>query len=239
MFDLDTISKVIVLVSAIIGAGTAFYNVFLKGEHSRKQEYYKEVLKPFLVEYSKNPNISAVGFIRSRVDRNNDNIPKYIFCLADSTYLQGEETNSKPFSQVQQKEEAEKNEKLRKVLLYDYWKMYPNVYNRKLALFKTVRNMLSAVIFLMSYCFIFLGATKVARGVLLVVPGDTAVVILLAKMLLNILGGFGIAFVGVIPVWISDRLVYDDMYTTKKKRIDKLIEKKISEFEKIQEENVI
>lgn len=76
----------------------------------RVRTYYKKLIIPYLNELIKNKNIDSCEFIKKQYKRTNENIPKYITYLVD----------------------INDNERLKKVLLYDYCFIYKNEKNNTL-----------------------------------------------------------------------------------------------------------
>lgn len=210
---IDIASKIVALIVATIGAATTIFNIFFKGERGRKQEYYNDILKPFAVAYKKDPSTNAIDFVKSRAEHGNDNIPKYIFYLVDS----------------------QDDILLKKVLIDDYLNLYPNEYNKKRNLFETVNKLLDYLMFLLLFLFVFMGALVMTSGIM------TLVSFLFAETLPPLVDwwngiketliGIAISLVGLIPVKLSEWLS-KDMYTVKKSRIQKMINKKARRYDR-------
>lgn len=244
---LDTASKIVALVVATIGAGTTVYNIFFKDEHGRKQTYYECLLKPFVTAYKKNTDMCAIEFVKSKVERDNDNIPKYIFYLIDSQTTQSKEILMKPDAQKQLEERSnsaaqENDEKLRKVLIDDYMHLYSNEYNKKRNVFETVHKLLDYLMFLLLFLFVFYGVLMMTSGIL---SSASFLFTETVEHTSDWLQGFGdvlmgvvVSFVGLIPVKLSEWFS-KDMYTVKKKRIQKIIDKKVRRYDRFLDDYVI
>lgn len=211
---IDIASKIVALIVATIGAITTIFNIFFKGERGRKQEYYNGILKPFAVAYKKDPSTNAIDFVKSRAEYGNENVPKYIFFLVDS---QDDDTL------------------LKKTLIDDYLNLYPNECNKKRNLFETVNKLLNYLMFLLLFLFAFMGALVMTSGIM------TLVSFLFAETLPPLVDwwngiketliGIAISLVGLIPVKLSQWLS-KDMYTVKKSRIQKMINKKARRYDR-------
>ena len=71
------------------------------------------MLKPFVVAYKINLDINITSFVYSKVDRSNDNIPKYVFYLIDKCQKEDE---------IEDKCIDNQNI-LKKVLIHDYFNL--------------------------------------------------------------------------------------------------------------------
>lgn len=237
---LDTVSKTVSLVVATIGAGTTIYKILFKNEYSRKQAYYKSLLKPFIVAYKKNPDMSVVEFVKSNAKYDNDNIPKYIFYLVDAKAALSEEMTTQQNSQAQPENNVNcatqnSEEKLRKVLIDDYLALYSNEYSKKRNVFEIVHKSLNYLLFLLSFLFIFYGTLRITNGIVSLVSflfADTFSPV--GNWLLCIgeaLFGIAVSFTGLFPIKISEWRG-KDMYSIKKKPIQKLIHEKVRRYDR-------
>ena len=214
---IDIVSKIVALIVATVGAATTVFNIFFKGDRGRKQAYYDSILKPFAVAYKKDPATNAIEFVKSRAERDNDNIPKYIFYIVDMQPTQDDDSL------------------LKKVLIDDYLNLYPNDYNNKRNVFETVQKLLDYMMFILLFLFIFIGAFVMTSGI------TTLISFLFAETLppfadwwngiKEALVGIAISLTGVFPVKLSEWLS-KDMYTVKKSRIQKLINKKVRRYDR-------
>ena len=80
---IDLWQKVIALAISIAGILTTIYRMVFVKRKRRQQAYYQKLLKLFIKAYHENNHINAVEFINEKVERNDDDIPKYIFYLMD------------------------------------------------------------------------------------------------------------------------------------------------------------
>ena len=101
---IDLWQKVIALAISIAGILTTIYRMVFVKRKRRQQAYYQKLLKLFIKAYHENNHINAVEFINEKVERNDDDIPKYIFYLMDQN----------------------ENIILKQVLIYDYFDLYHN-----------------------------------------------------------------------------------------------------------------
>lgn len=244
---IDTASKIVALVVATIGAGTTIYNIFFKGERGRKQAYYEYLLKPFVTAYKKNADMCAIEFVKSKVERDNDNIPKYVFHLIDlqtapSVEMLTQSDEKKQLEGHSNGAAQENDETLRKVLIDDYLHLYSNEYNKKRNIFETVHKLLDYLMFLLLFLFVFYGALMMTNGIL------SSVSFLFTETgehtndwlwgVRDVLMGVVVSFAGLIPVKLSEWLS-TDMYTVKKKRIQKMIDKKVRRYDRCIDDYVV
>ena len=229
---MDIASKIVALIVSAIGAGVTIYKTFFKGDHKRKQSYYISLLKPFIREYKNNNDINAIEFIHNTTDSVDDSIPKYIFYLAGS-----QTTNHNAKEKIE-----ESNDCLRKVLIEDYFGLYPNERTKKFDFFDSVKKLLNYIYVLFSFLCIFVGALLVSSQFISLISNaftnlDTLGNNLFIYLQAILLGTF-ILLVGVFPVLLSEWFS-EDMYTVKKKRIQKIISNKIKRYDKRIDEYVL
>lgn len=231
---LDMASKIVAFIVAAIGAATAIYNVFFRGERKRKKEYYDCLLKPFAVAYKNDPNVNTLEFVQSRAKRANDSIPKYIFFLLDAQTSAEDELVGK------QKNDADKtldlsNDRLKKVLISDYITLYPNEHNMKWSLFDFAGKMIEYLMFLFTFLFIVVGSFVLTGGVMLLISSllnnPTAYNTDCWNGIKCIVIGLVIAFSGIVPIRLSE-CKGGDMYSIKKRCIVKEIKKKVILYDK-------
>ena len=228
---LDTASKIVALIVATIGAATTIFDIFFKGDRGRKQAYYDCILKPFAVAYKKDSSISAIEFVKSSVDSDNDNIPKYVFYLIDTQITPGDDSPCRQNDDV-----------LKKVLIEDYLNLYPNVNNKKRNLFETVHKLLDYLMFLLLFLFVFMGALVMTSGAM------TLITLFFAEMrpsladcwngIKEMLVGIAISLLGLIPVKLSEWLS-KDMYAVKKSHIQKMINKRTRNYDRSFDDYII
>ena len=240
---LDIVSKIVALIVAIIGAITTIFNVFFKGEQKRKEGYYTKLLKPFAIAYKRDPNINAIDFVKHKVIPEDDEIPKYVFYLLDMPDIENDNSNNQECLSDQEHINIlhPNNNMLKKVLLDDYLTLYPNECNRKRNICEVVQKMLHYLMFLLTFIFTVFGAIIFAGGVTMLI---SHIIMLIANLLtetnhakdfwgsiLYIIFGIVISFLGFVPIRISERMS-NDMYTVKKKQINKTIAEKVKRFDK-------
>lgn len=211
---LTVANEIIALIVATIGATTTIFNIFFKGERRRKQAYYDRLLRPFFVAYKKNSSIDAKEFVENNVERDDDDVPKYIFYLVDTQTCEDD---------------------LKKVMIDDYFNLYPNEYNKKRSLFQTVHKLIDYVMFLLLFLFAFFGALVITSGfmtlITLVFAEETSVLGDWWNGIKELLIGAAISFAGLIPVKISEWLS-EDMYSVKRKYVRKTIKRKIRRYDR-------
>lgn len=240
---LDIASKVVALFVAVIGAVTTIFNVFFKGERTRKEAYYKKLVKPFAIAYKRDPNINAIDFVKHRVTPEDDDIPKYVFYLLDLPDTENDESNNQECISGQEHINIlhPNNDILRKVLIDDYLALYPNEHNRKRKICEAVQKMMHYLMFLLTFILTVFGAVLFSCGVTMLISHVMTIIPYLLtethlpedfwSSILYVIGGFAISFLGFIPIRISEWMC-NDMYTVKKKQINKTIVEKVQRFDK-------
>ena len=229
---LDTASEIVALIISTIGAGSTIYKKLFNGERKRKQKYYESLLRPFIIKYRFKPTTDAIEFVINNMEGIDDAIPKYVFYLID--------LHTKQLKELSQQEGTEQllnifNEKLTKILITDYLNLYPNEHTRTCNVFELTRKLLNYILLFLSFVSLFVGAFMIVGGFLsFVLCFFTQTATLLDDSLNNFwefISGVIISFVGLIFAVLSDQL-NEDMYTTKKKAIEKLVSKKIKRYDK-------
>lgn len=229
---LDTASEIVALIISTIGAGSTIYKKLFNAERKRKQKYYESLLKPFIIEYRFNPTIDAIDFVINNMEGIDDAIPKYVFYLINLHTKQ-----KKDLSQQETPEQPsnEFKEKLAKILITDYLNLYPNEHTRTCNVFELIRKLLNYILLFLSFVSLFVGAFMIVGGFLsFVLCFFTQTSTLLDDSLNNFwefISGVIISFIGLIFAVLSDQL-NEDMYTTKKKMIEKLVSRKIKRCDK-------
>lgn len=214
---MDKIEIYISVATSIITFITLIYNVGIKKGRKREQQYYEKVLQPYIRKVSKKENVDAVSIVEKLVKRDDDDIPKYVTYLIKS-------------------DDEEKEEKIRKVLLYDYFCLYPNDSNNQLIIIESISKILYYVFFFISLICLFSGAYYFVEGI------RCTSIILYGKIEANLLHYVAVIFIGILLIFISiavlklSALVNDDRYTINKKRMTKLINRKTKKFDKHNED---
>ena len=211
--------NVISIVTTLIGCITLFVKTFFGKSLKREKQYYENVLRPYVLELSKNKKLSTISMVEGLVNRNDDDIPKYIFYLLDN----GQE------------------EKLNKVLIYDYWTLYPNDDN-------TVYKVVDGFMKLLYYLLFFMSLYLLVFGILYFINGFSGAFLLLSDLIRNeiIDGGvvkgvkdvlreflisvfcFGFG-VGTIRI---NAFMNEDRYDIKTKKIIAMIKRRIKKYDK-------
>ncbi len=238
MIDITAISGIVALVVAIVGAVKTVYNEFFEKNKKRKLEYYECILKPFIVAYKKNTDISATIFVNSRGARDNDNIPKYIFYLLDCKSKKDQtlpsEIDSLDELEDAGTEELRKNDDiLRKVLIYDYLSIYPNDRNTKLHIFDIVQKFCEYLIFAMSFAFLFACAFLVTSILISIITWlftqsvDIDICDIVRTAIISVVSGF----LGLIAIYSSDWFGHD-MYTFSKRGAKARIDSRVKKYDR-------
>ena len=152
--------------------------------------------------------------------RDNDNIPKYVFFLMDD----GE------------------SEKLKKVLIYDYFDIYPNDSTKMNQIMSIINKSIIYIQFGLSIACIFGGAMCVVQAIINFgadiywgVRGTVSIdnFSMSNWMLYTLQIGTGI-FLWIVAVGVVTYAKYidKDTYTVKEKKIKKMISKKIKIYDK-------
>ena len=205
---MENVTMVIAAISAVIGVTATIYKMLFRSDAKRVEKYYEEILKPFIIDYHKDRNMNVINFLDNKAERDNDVIPKYIFYLID---------NGK-----------EKSEDLKKVLLYDYIDIYPNDNNKMLRFMEMISKFLAFVMVAMAFSFLLYGAVCISFSLILFLQFISENIRLAFELLgLSIIC---LAFSGV-SIQIT-RLINEDMYTLKEKRMRKLIQRKTKYYDK-------
>lgn len=98
------------LLAALSGIAAFIITYFDKGEKKyelMKDMYFEKVLKEYHIRYVEDNKINSVRFIKKNYKKSDSYIPRYIFYLVDNN----------------------EKEKLKQVLLEDYFNYYPNFEN--------------------------------------------------------------------------------------------------------------
>lgn len=165
--------------------------------------------------YKKNNSINSVSFVNKKTKKDDDIIPKYIYYLIDKDDKDG----------------------LRKVLIYDYWHLYKNDDNKMSGIAKYVSKLCNYILILLSIIFLILGAISIAGGIMFLISVALEIIGKSTKQrewsvffISIILGIFCLS--SSIGINIVVRLLNHDIYTIKKKKIEKIIKDKIKTYDK-------
>lgn len=215
---MDVINGIITTITTVIGSGTIIYNLLLRDSRKRKAQYYEELLKPFVVEYKSNLDITMTSFLNNKADCSNDNIPKYVFYLIDKCQKE---------NKIEDKS-IDNQEIIKKVLIYDYFDLYSNEYNKKIHIFEVIKKLVTYIMILTSFVFLFSSVWYTSNFMIEFAKER------IINNYSNLLFGIKCLFLSVIFALLPD-FFYDDMYTTKKHKIEKLINKKVKRYDKVQD----
>ena len=203
---------------AILGSVFTFIYAFFDKEHKKsldlKEEYFKNILVIYINTYKKNKNINPIKFLKSKYKEDTYFIPPYVLYLID-----------------------EKNkETLHKVLIEDYKENFPSsknsmwkTFNRLDKIFDLISifilGILFALISLLIIDFIFLLILGMFKSTDLknFISNDGL------KYILCI--GLGIIVLVILTLLNRNSLKNDD-YSSNKKIINKLINKKKKNYNK-------
>lgn len=216
----EGMESIIAIITSAIALITTIYKTCFKTEASRSQAYYKKILVPFVIEYKKKSDIVPTKFLKNIVKRSNDNIPKYIFFLME----QGED------------------EKLKKVLIYDYFDIYHNEENKMSGIIRMIYRAVAYFIFIISFIILFYSGYFMAvvfytilfstyqliseelNGAI-IQSGAGESIFLLAIIAIVMFG------MSIFCAVIASELNVDN-YTLKEKKIKRLIERRVKTYDK-------
>lgn len=217
---IDFLRDVVANIAAVIGGLATIYKLGLNNNRSRTQKYYKSILKPFMVAYKKDKSISSVKYIKKNAKRKSDNIPKYIFYLA----------------------EKDEEEELKKVLLYDYLDLYNNNSYIINQFAKVVYKVVVYFIVFLSYFSLFLCGFFLSRMMLIIF--DRLYYIVKSKIKLQEILKMDIDFLWqyivieilffsmyVLCLYIAE-FINIDRYTLKERAIKRMIKSKVDKYDK-------
>lgn len=229
---LDTLSKIIAIFSATIGATKTIHINFFKDLYKKKHAYYETILKPFILIYKEQPSTNVNEFINEILDKKDDNIPKYITYLIDIKLKQ----ENSSFKLEEKDEEIAKllqnSDTLKKVLIYDYINLYPNERNKKLKIYEIVSQLEKYVLYSLSFIFIFIGVYYVIDEVYLIISSLFNLSMIFNSInSQNIIGGLGCLILGIMITFVPDN-IFKDMYDLKKSIIHKHIKYRVEMYEK-------
>lgn len=210
-------------VLTVLGAVFTFIIAYFDKEHKKsldlKEEYFKNILVPYINRYRKNKNINSIKFLKSKCKEDTYFIPPYLLYLIDE--------NNK--------------EDLHKVLIEDYKENFPNSKN---SIWKTFGK-LDKIFDLIS--IIILGVLFASIGILII--NFILLLIIevynytnLKEFILN----DGLRYIIyiilsilalVIFTIISRNSLKNDDYSSNKNVIKKFIDKKKNSYDKSKESN--
>ncbi len=212
-------------VLTVLGAVFTFIIAYFDKEHKKnldlKEEYFKNILVPYINRYRKNKNINSIKFLKSKYEESIYFIPPYIFYLVDE--------NNKV--------------DLHKVLIEDYKENFPSsknsiwkTFNRLDKIFDLISILILGILFglisLLIIDFIFLLILEMFKSTDLknFISNDGL------KYIIYI--GLGI-IVLVILILLNRSSLKNEDYSNNKKVINKIINKKKKNYNKVKESNYI
>ncbi len=221
--------KIFGVISTIVTVIVTLFNKEQKKLEELSQIYFKEILVPYINEYRKNNNLNSIKFIKKRYGNKEYYIPHYILYLMDN--------NNKDL--------------LHKVLIVDYWKIYPNNEN---SVSNTINSLTMIFNFLVIFSYIIMGSIFaffiiqsikficselwINRGVSITITiGNSSIPGVLEYIILLISGLLALVY---SKFAYSFTLKYTkDEYTININKIDKILKKKEKKFDKSSKEYYI
>ena len=210
---IDLLQKGIALAISIAGILTTIYRMVFVKRKRRQQAYYQKLLKLFIKAYHENNHINAVEFINEKVERNDDDIPKYIFYLMDQN----------------------ENIILKQVLIYDYFDLYHNdgtmmIYGMRI-LPQGLIYILFIVILLTTIYSVFNLVMSCLPAIIKLIYAGSITEIYLKEVIMRTAKSIFIIVLDCIGL-VIEYILYDDIYTFDKKKIKKIINKKVKGYYK-------
>lgn len=207
-----------VKISAIIGGILTLITTYFSKENNKyaklKDEYFKELLIPYVSNYQMNRYINPVKYIKKRYSYSNYYIPTYIFYLI----------------------EEDEKDKLHKVLIEDYKELFPSKLNSYSHTFIKISNLIEILsVFLyfgvVSYIafLIFNEFNKILINNKFNVDLFNFILALLI-LILFISSLIFLLFIEYKFVGLAN-INMDDKYTTKLKYINKQVKYKVKKYD--------
>lgn len=218
---MEGMEAVVAVITAVITLVKTLMDLFGKKKRSRERKYYNCVLRPYVVT-KKDKKVRAVDFVKRRVRRNNDNIPKYVFYLIDKN----------------------REEELDKVLLYDYISLYPNGANQLNVVAEFAIKFVHGICYMGALFFMVFGGFLLSLSLSVWVVNIVSSLVVegvkiafqelilwenVSRIIYSILCLFG--GVLLMKVCVKNEV---DRYTIEKKKIEKKIEAKLKYYDKDQ-----
>lgn len=217
MENIDDIIKILGVVSVVIGVIVAYFNRDKVKLDKSFDDYFDNFLLSYVKKYNKDRTIDTINFVEEKYIQGEYYIPSYVF------YILKEKHND---------DLDKKREVLHKVLIFDYWNNYTSFRN---TVSKAFNQMFNSTIFVLFIFYLLL------VGILLVfLPLYLLIVIIDMPLNINVFLKsedfktlFGLAFILAITYFvqyfIKNKLSND--YTIVTNDIEKIINKKIKEYE--------
>lgn len=214
------IESIIAIITAAISLLITIYKMVFKHNVGRSKAYYQDILIPFIDAYTKNNNIKPTRFLKNIAKRTNDNIPKYIFYLIDN----------------------KQDEKLKKVLIYDYFDIYHNDDNTMRKITKGIQKVLSYILFCFSFLALFFSSYCIAlaiytlfSNIYYIFSNNIEFKNVLSQQLKQFYFQVTMSFlffgISLLCVKVSS-IFSDDTYTLKEVKIKHLINKRVQTYDK-------
>lgn len=236
----ENIDSSIAIIVSLIALCTTLYKIFLKKGFKREQEYYKKVLMPYIEAY-RSRNEKALQDMIKQIKRTDEYIPKYILYLIDISQNQTTQIKMKQvkktikINQTIQINNTEDNEKLQKVLIYDYLDIYPNDDNIIGKIESVGVKILIYTMYFAALFFLLSGAAYISVALINIFPMKIGRIFDLSAI--NSTSGYylvsGLFYMLIYLIIIcATLLINGDRYTTNKKKIEKMIERKIKVYDR-------
>ena len=195
------------IVAGIIVSGisilTAIYKIVFRKDAKREEAYYEKVLSTFVRTYKKNQDINAIKYMENILEDNDDIIPKYVIKLVKDN----------------------NNDSLKKVLICDYCELYCNEENKIKKFFRVIEKTIIYMQIGTALFILFGGCIFITDGIVDIIAQKWI------EGFVNCAEGILTIGVSVFFVWLAGILDRDN-YTIKKKRTQRIIEKKVKTFDK-------
>ena len=225
---MEILKEILNLIVSAIAAISVLYNTYFKKSDVRARKYYEEILCPFIEKYSletnqHSPNKEAIKWVKSRVKRSDETVPKYVTYVLEHKSINDAE----------------------KVLLADYYSLYDNKGNRfcnNLGKFQTLLSQISllcSIVLIIMACTLF--SVKIVTYITYIINSldrisntITSIANSFPKCIINELKDYGlILLLYLAGINLSKLFLYSDtdMYSLNIRKIEKLIDRKIKEYD--------
>ncbi|HDK7140060.1 TPA: hypothetical protein PTV74_003940 [Clostridium botulinum] len=209
--------KIFGVISTIVTVIVTFFNKEQKKYEELSQNYFKEVLVPYFNEYRKNNNLNSIKFIKRKCNNKQYYIPHYILYLIDN----------------------DNKQLLHKVLIVDYWKIYPNNLNNILKAINSLSEIFKFLIIFIyiisSFIFIYAILQSISfiwSEIFWISKGGSAIITIGNISIPSILEGIILLIIGLLALSYS-RFAYSftlnhivDEYTININKINKILKRK-------------
>ena len=219
----ENINFIEAIVTSLITMCTLIYNTFFKGGFKREKQYYNKILIPF-IEALKAGNENALQEIKDQINHTDECVPKYVIHLINTSQIQTDNTIT--------------DKKLLKVFIYDYLDIYPNDDNRMDQLPCIILKIFTYFKFFLAFLFLMVGNMYlfIIINSFLQYGMDNGFISSFTSNIrridcfeiLRAVICYGL-YVAVI-FWAKNSNI--DRYTTRKKKIEKMICRKVKAYDK-------